>query len=581
MRIYYFVHLTGRDTGNTGIQRVVRGLGRALLALGNAEVIPVRWSVEHEAVVHAEQIFLDTLAGHNGPVFGVAEQPGEPVDAGRGANDGQGEWLLIPEAPHLLHHDPRYPSVAIINPLAYGRKRGWRSAVVFHDILPLTHPDVNGGDEVERLKFTVYAQALVNADVVLPVSRGTGDCLEGWLANAGYRAELWPRVAPIGLPEEIAGCPRRSPDSDVSASPRDNIEFVTYGTICPRKNQLATLEAFNRAIRRRPELRLTLHVVGHSEPALVSSVARQIGRSGGRAQSHGYLDDRQLAELIGRARATIFVSRAEGYGLPVAESLWLGTPCLCSNIAPIAEIAEGGGCFTVDPNDVDAISAAIERLATDDVLHRTLLSELVDRKFRTWADYASAVVAELAAAGGDEQAGAQRRPPPIVPVQFGSPVESPAHAARLMPPMPASPLPAARTAIHDGDREFAVTAGDLSCHGAYIVNGEDLLRHGDRIEFDAARSAAVDEPVLFFGPYITVEPGIYLLDFEGELDGVLRLRFTHHQGQLIKEVSVDSFGPLVCLALTRRYDEFEVVGERTAALKSFRLHSIGVRYIKP
>src|SRR5579863_8457456 len=171
MRIYYFVHLTGRDTGSTGIQRVVRGLGRALLALGDVEVVPVRWSAEHEAVVHAEQIFLDTLAAHNGPVFTVAEQPGEPVDAGRGANDGQGEWLLIPEVPHLLSHDPHYPSVAIVNPLAYARKRGWRSAVVFHDILPLTHPDVNGGDEVEQLKFTVYAQALVNVDLVLPVSR--------------------------------------------------------------------------------------------------------------------------------------------------------------------------------------------------------------------------------------------------------------------------------------------------------------------------------------------------------------------------------------------------------------------------
>jgi glycosyltransferase involved in cell wall biosynthesis len=573
MRIYYFVHLTGRDIENSGTPSVVLTLGRALQALSGVELVPVRWSREDQAVVHVEQVFLDTLAAHVGPIFNAATRPGQPIRTAEMADDAEDDWLLIAEVPHLQNHDPHCPSVPIIDPLTYARRHWLRSAVVLHHILPLTYPQANGGDEAERLKFTVYAQALVTADVILPVSRSTGAELGEWFSNAGYRPELWPRIVPRELPEQIAGQPRHIPDLENPAPEKRDIEFLTFGTVCARKNQLVVLEAFNRVLRRRPELALTLHVAGHCEAELVSKLARLIGRSGGRIQSHGYIVDSELVNLITAARATIFVSLAEGYGLPVAESLWLGTPCLCSNIAPIAEIAEGGGCLTVDPTDVGAISAAIEQLATDDTLYRRLLSELAERNFRTWADYASAVVGELATAGEAERTGTPRRRLAIA-TALPSPPKPKTTA-------PVSPCPAAVAASRGGEHDFTIAAGDLRCHGAYIVNGVDLLRNGDHIGFAADRSRGVDEPVLFFGPYISVEPGVDLLDFDGELDGTLKLRFTHQQGQRIKDVPVDSFAPLVCLALTRAYDEFEVVGERTDALKSFTLRSIRVRHIKP
>lgn len=573
MRIYYFVHLTGRDTENSGIPRVVRMLGRGLLALGAAEVVPVRWSAEDSAVVYAEQDFIDNLAAYNGPRFAAAERPGQPIAAGNAA-----DWLIIPEVPHLLNHDPRYPSVPIGNPLGYARHHGLRSAVVFHDLLPLTHPSLDGSDELDRLKFTVYAQAIVNADVILPVSQQTGALLQDWLANVGYRAAAVARLAPVPLPEEIAGYPRRVPDPASPAADGRGIEFLTFGTICTRKNQLAIFEAFNRLVARRPDLALTLHVVGHCEAPFVSRVGRQIARSAGRIVNHGYLTDDGLVELIAAVRATIFLSLAEGFGLPVAESLWLGTPCLCSDIAPISEIAEGGGCLTIDPTDIDAIGDAIERLATDEALHRRLLSELAERKFRTWKDYAAAVTAELTAEGGADR-------PPIVrraPVIRGSEAAAPP-PPRFDPPLPSAAPPTLAVAAPvpgEEDGEFTIAAADLTCHEAFVVDGENLLRQGDRIEFDADRSATIVEPVLFFGPYRTVEPGVYLFDFAGRLDGTMTLRFTHGQGQPIKEFSVDSFEPLVCLVLTSRYEEFEVVGERTKALRSMQLQSIRVRHIK-
>ena len=121
------------------------GSERALLESSTASIVPVRWNAERSEIVYAEQIFLDTLAIHNGPVFAANKKPGRPIDTAASA----GDWLLIPEVPHLKSHDPRYPSMSIDGPIAYARKRGLRSALVFHDILPLTNPELNDATDVK------------------------------------------------------------------------------------------------------------------------------------------------------------------------------------------------------------------------------------------------------------------------------------------------------------------------------------------------------------------------------------------------------------------------------------------------
>jgi glycosyltransferase involved in cell wall biosynthesis len=560
MRIWYFVHATGRDPGNAGIQRVMRGLGRALLAQPGVELVPVRWSEEKAAIVQAEPVFLDTVAAHSGPLFAPPSAPGEPVRE----QNGEPKWLLIPELPRPGRSDPGDPPLAIAGPLACARRLGLRSAVIVYDLLPPAHPIANERGDAERLDLTNYAPGLIDADLVLPVSDAAGTRLAGWFADAGYRAELWPRFAPVELPHEIVGWPRRIPEPQPAAPSAQTIEFTTFGTVCARTNQLALLEAFNRLVLRRPELPLALHVVGHCEPELASRFARQIRRSGGHAQAHGHLADDKLVPLIAGSRATVFLSPDESLGLPVAGSLWLGVPCLCSNIPPIAEIAAPGGCLTVDPSDLEAISAGLERLAEDAALHRRLLGELAMRRLRTWQDYAATVLAELGYDGGE-----RRVPAP------------PARRQAQAPGTPIGEVSMSSAAVALCEHWFTIAASELSCHDAYMVPGGNALRSDGAIAFDAIRNAGVAERVLFFGPYLTVEPGVYLFDFEGEVDGHLILRFTHNGGKLIREVSVDSFAGPVCLPLIGRFESFEVVGVKTPALKSLRLASIGVHHIDP
>jgi glycosyltransferase involved in cell wall biosynthesis len=78
-----------------------------------------------------------------------------------------------------------------------------------------------------------------------------------------------------------------------------------------------------------------------------------------------------LVSLIRGARATLFPSLYEGFGLPVLESMLLGTPVLTSTAGSLPEIA-GEAAMLVDPYDVDAIRDGIRTLDADEPLRANL-----------------------------------------------------------------------------------------------------------------------------------------------------------------------------------------------------------------
>jgi glycosyltransferase involved in cell wall biosynthesis len=110
---------------------------------------------------------------------------------------------------------------------------------------------------------------------------------------------------------------------------------------------------------------------------------------------HAAADDTAVASLYTQARASVFPTIAEGCGLPLLESLWLGVPCVCSDLPVLRENADGGGCLAVTTNDRVAWTDAIRRVLTDDSLVARLEREAATRALPTWATAAATLRATL------------------------------------------------------------------------------------------------------------------------------------------------------------------------------------------
>jgi glycosyltransferase involved in cell wall biosynthesis len=104
---------------------------------------------------------------------------------------------------------------------------------------------------------------------------------------------------------------------------------------------------------------------------------------------HEAADDAVVAQLYATARATIFPTIAEGCGLPLLESLWMGVPCVCSDLPVLRENADAGGCVPVPCNDHAAWQAALRSILADDVRHARLTQEAKSRSLPTWAEAAA------------------------------------------------------------------------------------------------------------------------------------------------------------------------------------------------
>ena len=64
--------------------------------------------------------------------------------------------------------------------------------------------------------------------------------------------------------------------------------------------------------------------------------------------------------MYDRARAFVYPSTFEGFGMPVLEAMAAGIPLACSDIPPLREVA-GDAALFFDPLNEDAIASAIER----------------------------------------------------------------------------------------------------------------------------------------------------------------------------------------------------------------------------
>jgi alpha-1,3-rhamnosyl/mannosyltransferase len=97
----------------------------------------------------------------------------------------------------------------------------------------------------------------------------------------------------------------------------------------------------------------------------------------------GFVNDDELAALYRGAIALVMPSREEGFGLPALEAMVCGCAVITSNAAALVEIT-GAAALHVDAT-IDALAAAMQRVASDDALRGALAQRGIERaKNFTW-----------------------------------------------------------------------------------------------------------------------------------------------------------------------------------------------------
>lgn len=264
--------------------------------------------------------------------------------------------------------------------------------LIGYDAIPILSADAVPSSETDR--FVHYLSAVKWADVVFGISDSAAEEFRGFVEALVSQGLAGPKVISVPLAEEQIGVKVHPSDSRISKPVIPII--LSVGTQEPRKNQSSILAAAEELWSRGKSFEL--HFVGHGAyPAAVEfdeKVESLLSR-GRKVVVHRQCSDKELEDLYSKARFTVFVSLHEGYGLPVAESLSYGVPVVATEYGSISEIARGGGCALVNPRSVEAISAAMDKLLTDDMYLESLVSEIRTRAVRTWDDYASELAIEF------------------------------------------------------------------------------------------------------------------------------------------------------------------------------------------
>ena len=238
--------------------------------------------------------------------------------------------------------------------------------------------------------FAGYLSVVKRADRVSCNSATTAASFEGLAALARSQGLPGPAVTAHLLPVEV---PEISPDALRRAGTLlvpDGLPLVlVVGSHEPRKNHVTVLVAAERLWRSGLAFRLTFIGGNGWRAERFHAVVDQLRGAGRPVQVLLDQPEDALFAAYRLARFCVFPSIAEGFGLPIVESLLSGTPVITSGYGSMAEAAGFGGAVTVDPRDPSDLERAMRALLTDDVGLAELAGRARSLRWKTWDEYAA------------------------------------------------------------------------------------------------------------------------------------------------------------------------------------------------
>jgi glycosyltransferase involved in cell wall biosynthesis len=176
---------------------------------------------------------------------------------------------------------------------------------------------------------------------------------------------------------------------------------VTRKALTPRKNVAVALEAYGRMRARAAAAGtvpppLVILGVGIADRLTPEVVAESTDPSA--VYTPGFVQFADMPAMYAMARALVFPSRYESFGIPIVEAMACGCPVVTPTAPAGPEVAGDAGLL-VDPGDVEGLASAMERVSFDDRLVTDLRGRGLRRAARfSWTASALTLLSELRAA---------------------------------------------------------------------------------------------------------------------------------------------------------------------------------------
>ena len=223
---------------------------------------------------------------------------------------------------------------------------------VFHDLQHKRHPEHFRWFDLPFWRGLLWASAH-RSRILIAVSQATRDDLAHFYPFTKGRVE----VIHHGVDAAFFELDRSRQDSFI----------LCVSTLHPHKNLDRLICAY---ARKRREYRLVLAGLRGFYAAPIERLIAELGAAES-VELTGWIERGALLALYARAKAFLFPSTFEGFGMPVLEAMAAGIPVACSRISPLKEIG-GDAVLYFDPADEDQIETTLERIVSDENLRARL-----------------------------------------------------------------------------------------------------------------------------------------------------------------------------------------------------------------
>lgn len=368
----------------TGIQRVVRAVLRYWPA--SRPMLPCRFDASLDTLVplSPKAVALLTESSSSDRALpadvlkvqlnrALASTPLEPIDM------RQPVRIFVPELFFDLARATFYRSLLARDPDA--------AAFLVYDFIPWLQPDLLQVDRTHPLM--PYLDVLLAARRLAFISRATQAAFVNRIRRHGGSDGT---VLPLGADALL---------TDGNLPPQvfhpDRRLFVALGSIDGRKNQDLIALAFARLRASGVPVRLAIvgGVFENRRARGQAAIVKAIAAADPAGVCHvSDASDAEIAALFAEARATIYLSDAEGYGLPPVEGLAAGIPAIVAGEVPsVTELPQRGWAY-LPTLSVEALVQVVERL-NDDQRAFALWADAATLDLPTWRGFGVAVAAWL------------------------------------------------------------------------------------------------------------------------------------------------------------------------------------------